>query len=86
MIQLLNENPTVKIEISGHTDNIGNAPANLKLSQNRAKSVVDYLVKNKINPQRLTYKGFGSTKPIADNKTEDGRMLNRRTEMRVVSQ
>lgn len=86
MIQLLNENPTVKIEISGHTDNIGNPPANLKLSQNRAKSVVDYLVKNKINPKRLTYKGFGSAKPIADNKTEEGRMQNRRTEMRVVSQ
>jgi outer membrane protein OmpA-like peptidoglycan-associated protein/tetratricopeptide (TPR) repeat protein len=86
LVQLLNENSTVKIEISGHTDSIGKAPDNLKLSQNRAKAVIDYLISKKIAPARLTSKGFGSTKPVATNKTEEGRALNRRTEMKVVSQ
>jgi outer membrane protein OmpA-like peptidoglycan-associated protein len=83
---LLNENPTLKIEISGHTDSIGKAPDNLKLSQSRAKAVVDYLVSKKIAATRLTSKGFGSTKPVAPNKTEEGRAMNRRTEMKVISQ
>jgi outer membrane protein OmpA-like peptidoglycan-associated protein len=86
LVQLLNDNPTLKIEISGHTDSIGKAPDNLKLSQSRAKAVVDYLVSKKIAAARLTSKGFGSTKPVANNKTEEGRALNRRTEMKVLSQ
>ncbi|TMI66078.1 MAG: flagellar motor protein MotB [Bacteroidetes bacterium] len=86
LVQLLNENPTLKIEISGHTDSIGKAPDNLKLSQSRAKAVVDYLISKKITATRLTSKGFGSTKPVAPNKTEDGRAMNRRTEMKVISQ
>ena len=86
LIQLLNDNPTLKIEIGGHTDTIGKAPDNLKLSQNRAKAVVDYLINKKIAAARLTSKGFGSTKPVASNKTEEGRSMNRRTEMKVVSQ
>lgn len=85
LIQLLNENPALKIEISGHTDNIGKPADNLLLSNNRAKAVVDYLIKKNILTSRLTMKGYGETKPVADNKTEDGRALNRRTEMKVTS-
>ncbi|MER3497885.1 MAG: flagellar motor protein MotB [Chitinophagaceae bacterium] len=85
LVELLNENPTLKIEISGHTDNIGKPADNLTLSNNRAKAVVNYLNSKGINAQRLTAKGFGETKPITDNKTEDGRAKNRRTELRVIS-
>jgi outer membrane protein OmpA-like peptidoglycan-associated protein len=86
LVQLMTENPTLKIEIGGHTDSIGKAPDNLKLSQNRAKAVVDYLISKKIPAIRLSSKGFGSTKPVALNKTEEGRAMNRRTEMKVLSQ
>ena len=85
LVQLLTENPALKIEISGHTDNVGKPADNLLLSNNRAKAVVDYLVKKNIVAARLTLKGYGETKPVADNKTEDGRALNRRTEMKVTS-
>jgi len=84
LVLLLSENPSIQIEISGHTDTIGKAETNLLLSENRAKSVVDYLVSKKIDARRLSYKGFGLTKPIADNATESGRALNRRTEMKIV--
>lgn len=84
LIQLLGDNPTLKIEISGHTDNAGKPADNLALSNNRAKAVVNYLVSKNIPAARLVAKGYGETKPIADNKTEAGRALNRRTEMRVV--
>ena len=86
LIQMLTENPTLKIEISGYTDNVGKPADNLTLSNNRAKAVVNYLVSKSISSQRLTSKGYGETKPLADNKTEDGRAMNRRTEMKVVSQ
>ena len=86
LIQLLLDNPSLKIEISGYTDNVGKPADNLLLSNNRAKAVVNYLVSKNISPQRLTAKGYGETKPLADNKTEDGRALNRRTQMKVVSQ
>ncbi len=86
LVQMLTENPTLKIEISGYTDNVGKPADNLVLSNNRAKSVVTYLVSKSITVQRLTAKGYGETKPMVDNKTEEGRALNRRTEMKVVSQ
>jgi len=86
LVQLLNENPSLKIEISGHTDNAGKPADNLLLSNNRAKAVVNYLVSKSIAAQRLTSKGYGETKPVADNKKEEGRAMNRRTEMKVVSQ
>jgi outer membrane protein OmpA-like peptidoglycan-associated protein/tetratricopeptide (TPR) repeat protein len=86
LVQLLNENPALKIEISGHTDNAGKPSDNLLLSNNRAKAVVKYLVSKAILVQRLTAKGYGEKKPMADNKSEEGRTLNRRTEMKVVSQ
>ncbi len=86
LIQLMTENPTLKIEISGYTDNVGKPADNLLLSNNRAKAVVTYLVSKAIPVQRLTAKGYGETNPKAENKTEEGRALNRRTEMKVVSQ
>lgn len=83
LISFLKENPSVKILISGHTDNVGKADYNLKLSENRAKSVNDYLVAGQIAKERLNYKGFGMTKPIASNDTPDGKAKNRRTEFTV---
>ena len=85
VVQLLQENPTVKIQIEGHTDNVGSATDNQKLSENRAKSVVSYLNSKGIRLERLIAKGFGATKPIADNKTEEGRAQNRRTELKIVA-
>jgi outer membrane protein OmpA-like peptidoglycan-associated protein len=82
---MLTDIPTLKIEISGHTDNIGSAAYNKTLSQNRAKAVVDYLVKKGIDASRLTYKGYGFDQPIASNDTDAGRQQNRRTEFKVVS-
>ena len=78
-IEFLKENPTVKVEIQGHTDNIGRDADNLLLSERRAKSVFDYVVEHGIPADRLRYKGYGRTMPIATNSTEAGRAKNRRT-------
>ena len=83
LLSLLTENPNLKIEIGGHTDNIGQPKENLLLSYNRAKAVVDYLVSKGINSKRLSFKGFGATKPIALNDSETGRSLNRRTVLSI---
>ncbi|WP_421939715.1 OmpA family protein [Pedobacter sp.] len=79
LINFLNENEKVAIEIQGHTDNIGDNKLNEKLSFNRANAVYEYLIKHEIPANRLTFKGFGASKPMADNKTELGRKNNRRT-------
>lgn len=79
LIDFLNENEKISIEIQGHTDNVGNDQLNEKLSFNRADAVYNYLIKNGIDAKRLTFKGFGASKPIADNKTELGKKSNRRT-------
>ena len=84
LADLLNANPNIKIEVSGHTDNQGNATANQTLSENRAKAVYQYLMDSGISGSRLMYKGYGQTKPIATNDTEEGRALNRRTEFTVL--
>ncbi len=83
--KLLTENPTLRIEISGHTDNRGSADHNQKLSENRAHAVVNYLVTKGIPITRLEFKGYGLSKPIASNLTEIGRQMNRRTEFKVLS-
>ncbi|MCD4746863.1 MAG: OmpA family protein [Bacteroidales bacterium] len=83
LIDLLNKNPEIKIEISGHTDNISNEEYNKKLSHKRAKSVYDYLIENGISKERLTFLGYGFSKPIDTNETEEGRANNRRTEFKV---
>ena len=85
LIALLTDVPTLKIEISGHTDAKGAADYNQKLSQNRAKAVVDYLVKAGIVSDRLTFVGYGKDQPIATNDTDEGRQLNRRTEFKITS-
>jgi outer membrane protein OmpA-like peptidoglycan-associated protein/tetratricopeptide (TPR) repeat protein len=85
LVQLLNENPSLRIQINGHTDNIGKASDNLTLSNNRAKSVVQYLTAKGVSASRLISKGFGATKPLADNTTEEGRARNRRTELQVTA-
>jgi len=85
MVLLLNDNPNLKIQISGHTDNVGQAKDNLALSDSRAKAVVNYLASKGIDAKRLSYKGFGADKPVADNSTENGRAMNRRTELSVIS-
>jgi outer membrane protein OmpA-like peptidoglycan-associated protein len=85
IIEFLDVNPNVKIEISGHTDNIGNIQYNQGLSEKRAKSVVDYLAGKGINNSRLSYKGYGSSLPIGTNDTEEGRSINRRTELKIVN-
>lgn len=81
----LKENPTVIISINGHTDNEGGAASNLTLSTNRAKTVYDYLIQLGISASRLSYKGFGQSKPLGSNDNEEGRKLNRRTEFVVIS-
>lgn len=85
LIAFLNLNPKVNIEISGFTDNVGNAKSNQLLSENRAKAVYNYLITNKIAPTRLTYKGYGAIQPVAPNTTEEGRSRNRRTEFKIIS-
>jgi outer membrane protein OmpA-like peptidoglycan-associated protein/tetratricopeptide (TPR) repeat protein len=86
LLQLMAENPTIKVQINGYTDNVGKPTDNLKLSTARAQAVVDYLVSKGIKAERLMSKGFGETKPIADNTTEAGRSRNRRTEFVIISQ
>ncbi len=81
----LNSNPKVKIEISGHTDNVGDDNSNQILSLNRAKSVYDFLISNGISKDRLTFKGFGETQPVDSNDSEKGRANNRRTEFKVTT-
>ncbi len=85
LIEFLNTNKTIRGELSGHTDNVGDKKMNLTLSQNRAKAVYDYLtMEGKIDPKRLTYKGYGDTKPKVKNDTDENRALNRRTEFKVI--
>lgn len=85
LTQLLNDVPNLKIEISGHTDSKGADDYNKKLSNNRAKAVVDYLVSKGIAADRLTYVGYGEEQPIATNDTDEGRQMNRRTEFKILS-
>jgi tetratricopeptide (TPR) repeat protein len=84
LFKLLNELPRLKVEISGHTDNTGTETINQQLSENRAKAVVDYLVRKGISPSRVVFKGYGSSEPVADNITYEGRQLNRRTEFKII--
>jgi len=83
LVQVLNENPSIKLEISGHTDNVGKAEDNMLLSTNRAKAIVGYLNTKGIDSKRLSFKGYGALKPIADNSSEAGRTKNRRTEFTI---
>lgn len=84
LVEMMQKNKTMRIELGGHTDNVGNEAANQKLSEQRAKAVYDYLVKQGVAADRLTYKGYGQTKPVADNSTAEGRRENRRTEFTII--
>lgn len=83
LLSLLKENK-INVEISGHTDNVGDDRTNQLLSENRAKSVVDFLVKAGVESTRLKAAGFGSKRPVATNDTEEGRAKNRRTEFEII--
>ncbi len=73
--------PEFKVEIQGHTDSVGSAAYNMKLSENRAKAVMKYLVEKGIDPKRLSAKGFGAKEPIANNDTPEGQAQNRRVHL-----
>jgi outer membrane protein OmpA-like peptidoglycan-associated protein len=83
--KLLSENPALKLEMAGHTDNVGKPSMNQDLSQRRAQAVVTYLTQHGIGTDRLTAVGYGDTKPVVPNATKAGRQLNRRTEFKVVA-
>lgn len=85
LVLLMKDNPTLKIQINGHTDNVGKAADNLKLSNGRAQSVVAYITSKGIAADRLSSQGFGATQPLDSNDTEEGRAKNRRTELKVLS-
>jgi outer membrane protein OmpA-like peptidoglycan-associated protein/outer membrane protein assembly factor BamB len=84
MIEELKKNKRIRLEIRGHTDSTGPRAHNIKLSERRADAVRDYMIKNGISPERLESTGYGPDKPIADNKTEQGRRKNRRTEFFIL--
>lgn len=86
LVALMKERPGLKIEISGHTDNTGLESANVELSSLRAKAVADYIVSKGIAVSQLTSKGYGSSMPVADNNTPEGRQLNRRTAFMIISE
>jgi OOP family OmpA-OmpF porin len=84
VVHVLKRNPGLKVEIQGHTDNVGNADYNQRLSEKRAGSVMEYLVKKGCSKAMLTHKGYGLTRPIATNATNEGRALNRRVELKPI--
>ena len=79
VVEMMERHPTLRIELGGHTDNVGSEASNQKLSEQRAKAVYDYLVQHGVEPARLSYKGYGQSQPVADNSTPEGRRQNRRT-------
>jgi outer membrane protein OmpA-like peptidoglycan-associated protein len=84
LIKLMNENPELIIALSGHTDHVGSDEDNLRLSQNRINAVMNYLLKNGIKPDRMSATGYGESRPVASNETDEGRALNRRVEFTIV--
>ncbi|HUC81404.1 MAG TPA: OmpA family protein, partial [Flavisolibacter sp.] len=84
VVKLLKENPAIEIEMTAHTDSRGNDDYNFKLSDNRARSVMEYILSKGINANRITSKGYGETKPVAPNDTDENRQLNRRVEFVIV--
>ncbi|MEA1873570.1 MAG: OmpA family protein [Bacteroidota bacterium] len=84
VLKILDDNPNMKIEISGHTDNRGSLEYNTELSRSRAKSVVDYLIEKGVKTEKLSYEGYAFNQPIADNDTDEGRQHNRRVEFKVL--
>ncbi len=83
LVAFMNENKDKKVSLSGHTDNVGTEAYNQRLSERRVSSVQDYIVKKGVENSRVSGQGFGESKPIADNKTREGRAKNRRVEIKV---
>jgi outer membrane protein OmpA-like peptidoglycan-associated protein len=82
----MKENPSVSIEIGGHTDDVGDEKSNLELSENRARTVYDYLVEQPgISANKISYKGYGEGLPLNDNSSEENRKNNRRTEFKITT-
>lgn len=84
VVDLLKNNPELNVELAGHTDNTGGKEMNQRLSENRAKAVYEYLVEKGIDASRLSYKGYGASRPVATNDTEEGKAANRRTTLEIV--
>ncbi len=84
LVEYLKRKEDEKVEIGGHTDNVGGAAKNMILSQDRANTVREYLIAQGIAPERVTAKGYGLTMPIDDNRTAEGRASNRRTEVKII--
>ena len=80
------ENPDLKVSVEGHTDNVGDDRYNQRLSESRAKAVVDYFIANGVSADRLSYVGYGESRPIADNSSDEGRQINRRVELKILNQ
>lgn len=85
VVKLMNENPTLKVEVAAHTDDVGSENYNLLLSQKRAKSVVDFLLQNKVNPDRFEAKGYGESQVKVPNDNDTNRAVNRRVELKILS-
>ena len=86
LANILKSNENVVVELSGHTDSQGDDESNMELSENRAQNVMNYLTNKGLDESRLRYAGYGENSPIGDNNTEEGRELNRRTELKIISQ
>ncbi len=84
VVKLLTDNPAIEIEMSAHTDGRGSDEYNFRLSDQRAKSVMEYIISKGISPSRITSHGYGKTKPVATNDTDEGRQLNRRVEFKIL--
>ena len=84
VVKLLKENPAIEIEMSAHTDSYGSDEYNFKLSDNRARSVMEYILSKGIEPKRIISQGYGEAKPVAENDTPENRQLNRRVEFTIL--
>jgi len=84
VVKLLNDNPAIEIEMSAHTDSKGSDDYNYKLSDNRARSVMEYIISKGIAASRIVSQGYGETKPVDTNETDDGRQMNRRVELKIM--
>jgi outer membrane protein OmpA-like peptidoglycan-associated protein len=84
VVKMLTENPAIEIEMSAHTDSRGSDEYNITLSENRARSVMEYILAKGITPNRITSQGYGETKPVVPNDTDDNRQLNRRVEFTIL--
>lgn len=84
LVSYMADNKGMEIELSGHTDNVGSKEANLKLSDDRAKAVTEYIVTQGIKAERIKTLGYGETKPVSTNDTDEGKQLNRRVEFTIL--